>query len=70
VLTHGHDDHCGFAELLRDEHGVPVSIHELDARSGVERPGTRAPAWASGGSSPWRGTRCGSCVAAQCAPAR
>jgi glyoxylase-like metal-dependent hydrolase (beta-lactamase superfamily II) len=31
VLTHGHDDHFGFAERLRAEHGVPVSIHELDA---------------------------------------
>jgi glyoxylase-like metal-dependent hydrolase (beta-lactamase superfamily II) len=31
VLTHGHDDHRGFAERLRAEHGVPVSIHELDA---------------------------------------
>ena len=31
VLTHGHDDHIGFAERLRAERGVPVSIHELDA---------------------------------------
>jgi glyoxylase-like metal-dependent hydrolase (beta-lactamase superfamily II) len=31
VLTHGHDDHYGFAERLRVEHAVPVSIHELDA---------------------------------------
>jgi glyoxylase-like metal-dependent hydrolase (beta-lactamase superfamily II) len=31
VLTHGHDDHYGFAERLRAEHDVPVSIHELDA---------------------------------------
>jgi len=31
VLTHGHSDHIGFAERVRDEHGVPVSIHELDA---------------------------------------
>jgi glyoxylase-like metal-dependent hydrolase (beta-lactamase superfamily II) len=30
VLTHGHDDHRGFAERLRVEHEVPVSIHELD----------------------------------------
>ena len=30
VLTHGHDDHIGFAERLRAEHDVPVSIHELD----------------------------------------
>ena len=31
VLTHGHSDHIGFAEHVRDEHGVPVSVHELDA---------------------------------------
>jgi glyoxylase-like metal-dependent hydrolase (beta-lactamase superfamily II) len=31
VLTHGHDDHIGFAERVRVEHDVPVSIHELDA---------------------------------------
>lgn len=31
VLTHGHSDHIGFAERVRDEHGVPVSVHELDA---------------------------------------
>ncbi len=30
VLTHGHDDHRGFAERLRVEHDVPVSIHVLD----------------------------------------
>ncbi len=31
VLTHGHEDHIGFAERLRVDHDVPVSIHELDA---------------------------------------
>jgi glyoxylase-like metal-dependent hydrolase (beta-lactamase superfamily II) len=31
VLTHGHDDHIGFAERLRAERGVPASIHEFDA---------------------------------------
>lgn len=31
VLTHGHSDHIGFAERLRRERGVPVSVHELDA---------------------------------------
>ena len=41
VLTHGHDDHIGFAERLRLERGVPASIHELDAalaRGQVENP--------------------------------
>jgi glyoxylase-like metal-dependent hydrolase (beta-lactamase superfamily II) len=31
VLTHGHSDHIGFAERVRRERSVPVSIHELDA---------------------------------------
>src|SRR5688500_17969907 len=31
VLTHGHGDHIGFAERLRRERQVPVSVHEADA---------------------------------------
>ena len=31
VLTHGHSDHIGFAERIRTERGVPVSVHEADA---------------------------------------
>jgi glyoxylase-like metal-dependent hydrolase (beta-lactamase superfamily II) len=31
VLTHGHTDHIGFAERLRRERSVPVSVHEADA---------------------------------------
>jgi glyoxylase-like metal-dependent hydrolase (beta-lactamase superfamily II) len=31
VLTHGHSDHIGFAERLRREQRVPVSVHEADA---------------------------------------
>ena len=31
VLTHGHSDHIGYAERLRTERGVPVSVHEADA---------------------------------------
>jgi len=41
VLTHGHEDHIGFAERLRAEHDVPASIHELDvalARGEVGNP--------------------------------
>jgi glyoxylase-like metal-dependent hydrolase (beta-lactamase superfamily II) len=30
VLTHGHTDHIGFAERLRSDRRVPVSVHELD----------------------------------------
>ena len=41
VLTHGHSDHIGFAERVRADHGVPVSVHELDAtlaRGEVDNP--------------------------------
>jgi glyoxylase-like metal-dependent hydrolase (beta-lactamase superfamily II) len=31
VLTHGHSDHVGYAERLRTERHVPVSVHEADA---------------------------------------
>jgi len=31
VLTHGHGDHIGYAEKLRTERHVPVSVHEDDA---------------------------------------
>jgi glyoxylase-like metal-dependent hydrolase (beta-lactamase superfamily II) len=31
LLTHGHADHIGFAERLRREQRVPVSVHEADA---------------------------------------
>jgi len=30
VLTHGHSDHTGFAEALREETGVPVYVHVDD----------------------------------------
>jgi glyoxylase-like metal-dependent hydrolase (beta-lactamase superfamily II) len=30
VLTHAHTDHIGFAERIRRERRVPVSVHELD----------------------------------------
>src|SRR6266571_8395371 len=40
VLTHAHTDHVGFAERIRSERGVPVSVHELDAKiaRGEEKP--------------------------------
>ena len=31
VLTHGHTDHIGFAERLRRDQRIPVSVHEMDA---------------------------------------
>jgi glyoxylase-like metal-dependent hydrolase (beta-lactamase superfamily II) len=41
VLTHGDNDHLGFAERLRRERGVAVHIHHADAdraRSGNDKP--------------------------------
>jgi glyoxylase-like metal-dependent hydrolase (beta-lactamase superfamily II) len=32
VLTHGHDDHIGFAEQARTQLGVPVYVHESDEK--------------------------------------
>jgi glyoxylase-like metal-dependent hydrolase (beta-lactamase superfamily II) len=31
VLTHAHSDHVGFAERIRRERGIPVSVHPDDA---------------------------------------
>jgi glyoxylase-like metal-dependent hydrolase (beta-lactamase superfamily II) len=31
ILTHGHSDHIGFAERLRRERRIPVSVHQADA---------------------------------------
>lgn len=41
VLTHGHDDHVGFAEQARTELGVPVYVHEADKELTTTR---KAPA--------------------------
>jgi glyoxylase-like metal-dependent hydrolase (beta-lactamase superfamily II) len=41
VLTHGDTDHIGFAERLRQQNGVSVYVHELDAaraRGEVKKP--------------------------------
>ena len=41
VLTHGDSDHIGFAEQLRQEKGILVRVHELDAaraRGEVKKP--------------------------------
>jgi glyoxylase-like metal-dependent hydrolase (beta-lactamase superfamily II) len=32
ILTHADADHKGFAEKLREEHGVPVHVHSADER--------------------------------------
>jgi glyoxylase-like metal-dependent hydrolase (beta-lactamase superfamily II) len=31
LLTHAHEDHIGFAERIRSEHGTPIRVHEADA---------------------------------------
>ena len=40
ALTHAHIDHVGFAERIRRQRAVPVSVHEADAKMarGEERP--------------------------------
>lgn len=40
VLTHGHDDHIGFAEQARTELGVPVYVHEADKELATTRKAT------------------------------
>ena len=44
LLTHGDEDHLGFAERLRRDHAVPVFVHEADAQraQGAAKP---AAAW-------------------------
>lgn len=44
VLTHGDDDHLGFAERLRRDHGVPVHVHVADAARARGEEKT-SPAW-------------------------
>ncbi|SDH31537.1 MBL fold metallo-hydrolase [Agrococcus jejuensis] len=51
VLTHGDQDHIGFAEALRVEHGVPVYVHEADAartRGDEPAPSNPMPPWRLG----------------------
>ncbi len=45
VLTHAHTDHIGFAERIRRERQVPVSVHEADATlaRGERKDGDRDP---------------------------
>ncbi|QPP05142.1 MBL fold metallo-hydrolase [Streptomyces bathyalis] len=46
ILTHGDCDHIGFAERLRDQHGVPVYVHAADAdqaRTGARPKATTGP---------------------------
>ena len=52
VLTHGHADHVGFAERVRDERGVPVSVQKHSSTPGASswpgasgRPGVGRGSW-------------------------
>ena len=47
VLTHGHQDHIGFAERIRRERGTPIRVHEADAA--LARGEIKNPAKQSGG---------------------
>ena len=61
ILTHGHSDHIGFAERLRRERRVPVSVHEADAglaRREVPNPAKGYGPSGSGPSSASCGSRC------------
>ena len=63
VLTHGHSDHIGFAERLRRERNVPVSVHQTGRGARPRRsaqPGqgvwphqARRRSWASSGTWPF-----------------
>lgn len=46
VLTHAHTDHIGFAERIRRERNVRVSVHELDARLARGEVKPRNQSWA------------------------
>lgn len=45
VLTHADDDHLGFAERLRHEHGVTVYVHEADAPQSRGEVKKKNPPW-------------------------
>jgi len=38
ILTHGDGDHCGFAERLRRDHGVPIYLHPGDVERATGGP--------------------------------
>jgi len=46
VLTHGDDDHIGFAARLHEERGVPIFVHPADAERTMGRERTNPP-WGS-----------------------
>jgi glyoxylase-like metal-dependent hydrolase (beta-lactamase superfamily II) len=45
VLTHADDDHLGFAERLRQEHGVTVYVHRADAAQARGETKKKNPSW-------------------------
>ncbi|MDN4483129.1 MBL fold metallo-hydrolase [Demequina lignilytica] len=50
VLTHGDEDHIGFAERLRRDHDIPVLVHTADAgrARGEGKPSTPWGSWRLG----------------------
>ena len=45
VLTHADDDHLGFAERLRTDHGVTIYVHEADALQARGEVKKKNPSW-------------------------
>lgn len=45
VLTHADDDHLGFAERLRTDHGVTIYVHEADAPQAQGEVKKKNPSW-------------------------
>jgi glyoxylase-like metal-dependent hydrolase (beta-lactamase superfamily II) len=45
ILTHADDDHLGFAERLRRDHGVTVYVHEADAAQARGEVKKKNPPW-------------------------
>ena len=45
VLTHADDDHLGFAERLRQEHGATVYVHQADAPQARGEVKKKNPPW-------------------------
>jgi glyoxylase-like metal-dependent hydrolase (beta-lactamase superfamily II) len=45
LLTHADDDHLGFAERLRTDHGVTIYVHEADAPQARGDVKKKNPSW-------------------------